>query len=306
MPVVVASGNWLKNRSYFHVKTDQVTGLGYRIPVYAPVGMTLTGITRYLAADTDRDGNAVDVEQFDLRFTVSCEVTIEFDHVSTLVGEAAAVQPLVAVTDTRDAMKSVRVAYEAGDLIGYTVGTHTGHTWDFIMSHTDLPLQFVNQARYETVGDLRHILYAACPYDFYDDQLRSVYLALAGGWGEGAVGADGCLGSPDVAGTIAGGWFASPWVAGDDAFVADWAAVVHLGADGMVEINDGQRMVRTRASDPTFALPATVTGEHCYEHMNTASGYAYMELLLPNEMAIATGEGSCPGSLPTDYVIVYR
>jgi len=27
---------------------------------------------------------------------------------------------------------------------------------------------------------------------------------------------------------------------------------------------------------------------------------------LPNEMAIATGDGECPESLPRDYVIVYR
>ena len=277
MPVVVGSSNWLKNRTYFHVKTDEATGLGYRVPVYVPVDMTLTGITRYVSTGTDFQGNVVEVEQYDLRFSVTCEVTIEFDHVSSLVGAAANVQPLDAVTDTRDAMKSVLVTYEGGELIGYTVGTSTGHTWDFIMSHTEMPLQFVNQARYENVGDLRHILYAPCPYDFYDEELRSAYSALAGGWGEGAVGADGCLGSPDVGGTIAGGWFASPWVVGDNEYVADWAPVVHLGADGMVEINDGRRMVRTRASDPTFALPAMVTGEHCYEHMNSPSGYAYLE-----------------------------
>jgi hypothetical protein len=72
-----------------------------------------------------------------------------------------------------------------------------------------------------------------------------------------------------------------------------------------VEINDGRRMVRTRASDPTFATPATVTTEHCYEHKDSPV-FAYLQLRTLTEMAIATGEGACPASLPADFTVVYR
>jgi hypothetical protein len=306
VPVVVPSGNWLKNRTYFHIKDDPATGSGYKVPVYAPVDMVLTGIIRYVESTTDFQGNLVEQDQFDIRFTVSCEVTIGFDHVALLVGEAAKVQPTEAVRDTRDAMKSVRVEYRAGDLIGETSGTTNAHTWDFLMNNSERPLQYANQARYEAVGDLKTVLTAACPYDYYDDELRAAYLALAGGWGEGAVGADDCLGSPDVLGSIAGGWFASPWQAGSEVHIADWGAVVVLGADGMVEINDGRRMVRTLGDAPTFAVPATVTTEHCYQHLREPALFAYVELRSPTEMAIATGDGACPSALPADHQIVYR
>ena len=306
--MIVPSSNWLKNRSYFRIK-DNPAGApreGYEVPVYAPVDAVLTGITRYVESVTDHQGVVVDQDQFDLEFRVSCEVAFGFDHVAYLVGEAADVQPSVAVRDTRNAQKSVSVSVSAGDLIGYTKGTSGAHTWDFIMQNSTSDIRYANQERYETLGDLQKLRKAACPYDYYDQPLRSQYLALFGGWGGGAVGADGCLGSPDVLGTVSGGWFATPFVAGPDQYIANWGAVVVLGADGTVEVNDGRRMIRTRPGDATHAEPATVTGEHCYQHMNRPTRFAYLRLVSPMELAIATGEGSCPATLPVDHTIVYR
>jgi hypothetical protein len=307
VPMIVPSGNWLKNRSYFRIKDDpDAPGQGFQVPVYAPVDAVLTGITRYVESVTNLDGVLVEQDQFDLEFRVSCEISFGFDHVARLVGEPELVQPLVAVRDTRDAQKSVSVAVSAGDLIGHTRGTSGAHTWDFLMRNTGTDIRYANQERYEAMGDLRKLRDAECPYDFYDEGLRSQYLALFGGWGGGATGAEACLGSPDIAGTISGGWFNAAFDPDGDLYVAGWGAVVVLGADGTVEINDGQRMIRTRGGAPTFASPATVTTEHCYEHMNQPTTFAYLRLLSATAMDIATGDGACPAGWPGGHKTVYR
>jgi hypothetical protein len=287
MPMVVPSSNWLKNRSYFRIKDDPsaVPGVGYEVPVYAPADAVLTGITRYAESIIDQQGVLVEQDQFDLEFRVSCEVSYGFDHVARLVGKADDVAPTVSVRDTRGAQKRVSVAYAAGDLIGYTKGTSGAHTWDFIMRNSTSEIRYANQQRYEMLGDLAKLRDAACPYDYYDEPLRLRYLALFGGWGTGAVGAEGCPGSPDVAGTISGGWFATPFIPDIDQHIADWAAVVVPGVGGMVEVNDGHRMVRMLPTDASYAVPAEVTGEHCYERMNRPPHVCV------REFAVAHGNG---------------
>lgn len=304
-PMIVPSGNWLKNRSYFVIKNDPSTGDAFNVPVHAPIDMVLTGITRYMESAMDHQGNLLEQDQLDLEFQVSCEVSIGFDHVKTLVGEGAEVTPAEAVWDTRDAQKQVRVEYQAGDLIGYTKGTSVAHTWDFIMESTLSTIQYANQERYETMGDLVRMRQAVCPYDYYEESIRAQYLALFGGWAGLMTGATTCLGSPDVLGSIAGGWFGSPY-AGDAFMPADWAlAVVHT-ADDRVEINDASNSVRTDGSHSTHMVPGLVTTEHCYQDYNTPAKHVYLKMLAVDQVAYAFGQGTCPASFPSDSSIAYR
>jgi len=306
MPMIVPSGNWLKNRSYFVIGTDPATGDAYDVPVYAPVDMTLYGITRYIESARDFDGNVLEQDQYDLRFHVSCEVELGFDHVGRLVGAALELQPAEAARTTRDSMKSVRIAYTAGDLIGYSQGTGMAHTFDFLMTNSGSTIQYANQERYETMGELSRLRQATCPYDYYIEPMRSQYFALFGGWAGLMIGADECFGSPDVPGTLAGGWFGSPFELGTEFAVVDWALAVVPTADGRVEVNDAQRSVRADPDDPTNLAPGLVTTEHCYQDYRSPASFAYLKLLSADEIAYALADGPCPSSLPTDFSVAYR
>lgn len=104
--------------------------------------------------------------------------------------------------DTRDAEVPINVAVEAGDLIGQTSGTEPAHTWDFIVVNRSLTNRFANQERYEQVSELVSLLHADCPFDYFEEPLRSHYRSLIGSW-QGNTPGFGCNLEPDVPGTIA-------------------------------------------------------------------------------------------------------
>ena len=119
----------------------------------------------------------------------------------------AAQQP---ATSTRDAEVATHLKVNAGDLIGYTTGTIVAHTWDFYLSNTSKHNQFANQERYANPGDLRSLLTADCPYEYFDQAMREEYYARFGGW-HGKAEQGECDISPDQLGSIAGGWFKQPF-----------------------------------------------------------------------------------------------
>jgi hypothetical protein len=305
-PMIVASGNWLKNRSYLTVGRDD-SGQVYEAPVYAPVGSTLKGITYYLQPMLNEANQWVDVPQYSLRFELSCEVEYEFDHLEVLSPALAAIAPTEPATTTRNAEKRVSLALEAGELIGHTTGTMRAHTWDWVFINQTKTPQFANQQRYDLVGDLAKLRHADCPYDYYAGTMGQEYFDLFGGFNVTQTGATECPGSPDLLGTISGGWFQQSHESDGSATPgAGWGIAVVLGADNVVHVNGENWTVRAGLGQSSFADPKTVTTEHCYEHYSQPISYAYLQLRSDTEMAVAHGDGNCPAQFPSNHQVFYR
>ncbi|MCH9009785.1 MAG: hypothetical protein IIC21_04070 [Chloroflexi bacterium] len=304
-PTVALSGNWLKNRSYFAMKVDG-DGQVEEQPVYAPADARLVEIIYYLQPMQTRDGEWVDVPQYDLRFQMSCEVKFWFDHMSRLDGPIAELAPKEPSPTTRDAAKQVSLEVKAGDIIAYTTGTITAHTWDFIMTNESKESAFANQERYLLTSNLNHLLRTDCPYDYYEPEMRDAYYELFGAWG-GKSEDPTCGDNPDKLGTISGGWFKEPFV-NDGTLKIDpgWGLVAAEAPDGWIYIDDERNTVRLDPDNPTYADPKTVTTEHCYESTWRPMKFAYLKLQGDMEIAVAIGDGPCPSRLPKEHQVYYR
>ncbi len=307
---MVISGNRFKSRSYVWIGRDQ-NNKTYEVPVYAPVDSKLTWITFYAEQMRTHDGALVGINQYSLTFEVSCEVSYGFDHILRLAGNIEALAPSVATESTRDTGLPQSLRVKAGDLIGYTTGTAAAHNWDFVFKNSSKRNEFANQERYENVGDLRGLVTADCPYDYYIEDVRSEYYLLLNGGINGTIQGTDCLISHDKPGTIAGGWFREPFSRDDShPYIPGWALAIGTWANGQIRVNDGQTSVWVNPGHPTYANPKTVTSEHCYEHPGNQdrppARFVYLRLLSETELAVAFGQGSCPQQLPQDYQIYYR
>ena len=301
------SGNRIKNRSYVWIGRDQ-SGRVYEVPVYAPADSTLTGITFYLASMRDEQGTPVDVKQYSLSFQVSCEVSYDFDHLCRLAENIAPLAAPTPSTTTRNAAVQTFLPLKAGDLIGYTTGTILAHSWDFVFANSSKSIDAVNLERYENSGDMRGLLHADCPYDYFVDDLRAEYYALFSVLLDGD---DSCLIVHDKAGTIAGAWFNEPFVLGvSQGTEPGWGVVAGISAYDQVRIDSERTSMWINPTAPTYVDPKSITSEHCYEHLNAPTQppirYVYLKLLSDTELAIAFGEGGCPQQLPLDYRTYFR
>ena len=310
MAPMVISGNRFKGRSYVWIGRNQSNQF-YDVPVYAPVDSTLTGITFYVETGRNEMGQQVDVEQYSLRFEVSCEVSYGYDHILNLADKFAALAPPVPATSTRDTEARTSVLVKAGDLIGSTTGTSATHNWDFVFNNSSKRNEFVNQERYEFTGDLKGLVTADCPYDYYRGNMKSeLYSLLIGGVG-GKIAGPGCLISHDEPGTIAGGWFEQPFSReSSHPFLAGWALAVGTWAEGQIRINEQQTSVWVASAEATYVDPRTVTSEHCYEHPGnlgqSPARYVYLRLLTESRLAVASSDGSCPDQFPQDFQTYFR
>ena len=307
LPPAVLSGNRVKNRSYVSIGRDQ-NGEVYEVPVYAPVDSTLTGITFYLASMQDKQGMLVNVEQYSLSFQVSCEVSYDFDHLWRLAESIAPLAATTPSTTTRNAAVQTSLSLNAGDLIGYTTGTIVAHNWDFVFANSSKRIDVVNLERYANAGDLRGLLHADCPYDYFVDDLRTEHYALFSLLPDGN---DGCLVTHDKGGTIAGAWFNEPFVLGVTlGHEPGWGIVVGISAYDQVRVDSEWTPIWVNPAAPTYVDPKSITSEHCYEHLNSPTQppvrHVYLELLSETELAVAFGGGSCPEQLPESYRVYYR
>jgi len=277
-------------RSYVFVKTAP-NGSHLFVPVYAPVNMTLQGIT-YAYRNYGPLGAR---PEYRLDFQATCEVFLTFDHVPTVEGWIASLGPSVPANNTRTGVY-VSVPVQAGELLGYTDGTRVAGSWDFMVLNHAKPAFHVNDSRW-TSDQYR---YGDCPYDYFTGDVKATYYTLLSASGTTTTPLCGKV-SRDVAGTIAGGWFQgnSTTAQGSRLMVGKFLNYIEI--------------VVSQTSGPLFDIrdyrsvvdPATVTvGQSvCY---SDGASYAYFDLVSQLSMRAATGTGGCPAQLPSQYQVWNR
>src|SRR5438552_6271499 len=277
-------------RSYVFVKTA-LNGSHEYVPVYAPVNMTLQGIT-YANRNYGPLGTR---PEYRLDFQVTCEVSLTFDHVPTVEGWIASLGPSEPANNSRTGAY-VSVPVQAGELLGYTDGTRVAGSWDFMVLNQAKPAFHVNESRW-TSDQYR---YGDCPYDYFTGDLKATYYSLLSASGTATAPLCGKV-SRDVPGTIAGGWFQgnSTTAQGSRLLVGKFLnyieMVVSQATGPVLDIRDYKSVVD----------PATVTvGQSvCY---SDGTSYAYFDLVSQLSMRAATGTGGCPAQLPSQYQVWNR
>jgi len=258
-----------------------------RVPVYAVADSTLDDLAYYISGGGE-------INFYFLLFGVTCEIGYMFDHIVDVVPKIAAVAPTTASVSSGANEVRTTVAFEAGELIGY-VGEGT---WDFGASDTTHINQFANQSRY--VGTAHQgALHQICPYDYYDEPLNSQFYGLFGDPGGTLAAVDHCNPARDVLGSAAGQWFdALDYETGRRA-----VGIAMLPGD-LVEISTVASGLRVPNNHPTWLDPELITSSHCYESDGL---WFYPEIQDAGmQMALASGSGTCPGSMPADAAIYYR
>ncbi|MBI2636655.1 MAG: hypothetical protein HYW81_00460 [Parcubacteria group bacterium] len=149
---------------------------GANNPVYAPVDVTLAGGGYYTEGG---------VNQYIMFFDVSCEVEVKFDHIRNPIDAVRNVLPSEPkLNDTRTTPATERLAFKAGDLIGYTVGNPGSGNWDFGVYNTTITNYLAAEERFSAFPTYTN---AVCPYDYYQGTAREAYRVLYAGSGNSSV-----------------------------------------------------------------------------------------------------------------------
>ncbi len=309
IPTNVMSGNRFKNRSYLWIGSG-VSGEPHEVPVFAPADSKLTALVFYVEPMQDEVDQWVDVEQYPLSFDVTCEVSFGFDHLWRLSPRLDAIAPAVPATSTSGGRLETPLFVEAGELIGYTVGTIRAHNWDFVLTNSSIRREFANQDRYESFGNLWNLVTADCPYEYFADELKPDYYRLLGG-PSGTVDGARCNFSYDHVGSVAGGWFQQPFAGGHPAtHDPGWGVIVGSAPDGEVSVNGEGVSIRVRPGQPTHVDPKSITSRHCYEQYagpdRPPHAFAFLTLLSDTELAVSFGRGACPEEPPGGYDVYFR
>jgi hypothetical protein len=232
----------------------------------------------------------VDTAEYLLFFNVTCTLAVKFDHLSGVAPPIAGIAPVAPANHSRTSRVNPPIRFESGDLIGFTMGAGgtpsrgVGGAWDFGVYNTSVTNEFANPDRFADGSD--DSLHAVCPYDHFDDPLRSNYYALFGTpGGQTVVGAECRSASRDIPGTVVGWWFPDGVQGVRDGFAIGDAL------DGEVRMGGVGWSLSVRISNPTWRDPETITTSHCY----AADGqHALLELRDSDTLSVTYGDGSCP------------
>jgi hypothetical protein len=255
-----------------------------KIPIYAPIaGNFVNGVYKDVKGLVD----------YDLHFVVSCQIWFTINHVSNPI---AAIRqdlpstPQVGTTQTDGVPVKHILHFKAGQLIGYTTGTTLAHDFDFGVFDTTHVNKFSNLTRFKVNGANTKYLTAVCPYDFFTPAKRAVWYSK---FGETSPVPNATCGqiNQDVAGTIAGMWFAGGTSVGS----LPVNLMVGVYIDGSIQISgqDISPIPVIDQSNPTYATPASVTTQHCYAQNNE---YYFFNVLSATEIQLSSGTGTCPAT----------
>lgn len=145
---------------------------GTRVPVYAPIAMTLD----FGAYVKD---NAESPAQYLLFFIVNntCNYQVKFDHIDEPISAIREQLPSApALADSRTTRFANKIQFRAGDLIGYTAGNLQSGNWDFGFYY--MKEKGVLGTQYGSYGVHG---YAVCWVDFYTEEKEAQYRRLLEG-----------------------------------------------------------------------------------------------------------------------------
>ncbi|MDP3725443.1 MAG: hypothetical protein Q8R20_03185 [Nanoarchaeota archaeon] len=145
---------------------------GARVPVYAPIAMTLD-------SGAYAKNNAESPAQYLLFFIVNnnCNYQVKFDHIDEPISAIREQLPgTPKVGDSRTTPFVNKIQFQAGDLIGYTTGNLQSGNWDFGLYY--MKEKGVLGREYNSYG--MHG-YAVCWTDFYAGEKQAQYRGLLEG-----------------------------------------------------------------------------------------------------------------------------
>lgn len=274
-----------------YIFPESIGGTRILSSIYAPADSWLQSVAYY--------GTSLGTNEYLLVFFSSCELSWRVDHVLTPVDSILAIAPTIPSDSSTAVRPDEPIFFKAGDLVAQTRGSGDGFgPWDFGAYNTTVINTFANQERYASATNTGQAINSVCPYDLYDEPLRSQFRALFGGSAGTGFSSAPCPGGRDVAGALTGAWFAPDGRGDGNGFA------IALVADNAVNMTGAGLDIRVPGSAPTWIDPGTVTTSHCYN--NGQGGWAFLELLDANTLAVAGGTGTCPASLPVNHDIFVR
>ncbi len=272
-------------RSYVSVKEGENT------PVYAPTDAKITRI-HYSDKNYSFISPGFIRPEYRINFEVSCEVEMAYDHILNITNKLKEYAPQVSASGRNDGI-AVSIPVQAGELIGYTSGSFPGRAFDFVFVNKARLAQHINPARWTTDNSK----YADCPYDYFTDDLKNKYYTII----QRPIGSSLTCGPlvRDIAGTISGYWFQGN---ADESRGNRFGIYESKHFVEFVLAREGEPFFFVRDTSPSRISPKTVTSGNsaCYydDEKNT---YAYLKMLSTEELGLATGNGRCPSSFPTQY-----
>src|SRR3989344_9590908 len=151
-PPTMGSGPSLKPHGYIGTN-------GARVPVYAPVAMTVKAGSHYVGGP------------YMFEFQISCEVTLRFGHITDPVDALKKLLPAEPKEDSRTQELS-GVSFVAGELIGYTIGTSMAGNWDFGVYNAMVRNRYADDPDWNNSSVYTT---AVCPFDYFTSDLKAAY-----------------------------------------------------------------------------------------------------------------------------------
>lgn len=153
-PPTMGSGPSLKTHSYIGTEHE-------RVPVYAPVAMTLASGAHYVGGP------------YTMEFQVSCQVKIRFGHITEPVESIRTLLPGTPAQDSRT-QELVPIQFAAGELLGYTTGTDVAGNWDFGVYNSSKNNRYIDDPDWNWSDTHTK---AVCPFDYFSNELKSEYVS---------------------------------------------------------------------------------------------------------------------------------
>jgi hypothetical protein len=222
------------------------------------------------------------------------------------------------------------IFFEAGDILFHHLpnrpGTNQG--FDYGLYNDTHIVEYLNPDRWDKADTF---LNALCPWEYQSEPSRSEIKGLILPYqSSGEI----CYGvNREVAGTLSGMWhFADPTapvmeghtlrIGGDLTIVEYFGGLIHVGGLNSKDIGGlggpappEEFILRIGPADSTYTLPQEVTTSHCYQGSNLTFGmhpdnfgymFLYVEIVDDLTINVVFDSGSCPASLPAEYITFIR
>ncbi len=283
------SGGVIAVRSYIFPSNEFE---GQKLPIYAPVTMTLTQASLYKLTSA----SATYQPEYSLYFDVGCGISVKFFHIKGVVGNVAKVAPKVPVPSSAgQPVTPTKIA--AGEQIGWYELGENSVAFDFWVDNQAHTNSFIVPSHFAT----SNYLHSVCPYDFYIPNKKAIWLAKLGGEdGNPVAGTDCGVVNQGLAGTADGMWFVSPDTKTDqltwDGFYQS-QIMLHTDPSGTIRIGGlnatqpiHQMFINTGDTTWSKTTDITVGASHCW---SDAKQSVKVLLTTATTMSVVVGLGTC-------------